>query len=134
MFTSNRKARAAVLVGAALTVVGAAGVAGASIVAQPASSAPNAQVAGLINANGTIAHEKGVITITHPRTGVYCIRTEIPDVRRSIALVSSWHYGRIVSASTVPNPDCGSRIDTVRVAVTDHNRTTVNDSFTIAVP
>lgn len=129
MFDSKR-ARVAAL-GVALA---GASVAGGAAIAESGTDAPHTRVAGVINANGTIMHAKGVTRVSRPRTGVYCVRTTIPNVRNAIALATSWSYGRIISAFTVPHSECGNRADTVRVTLVDRNLRTVNSPFTIALP
>jgi hypothetical protein len=132
MFDSKR-ARVAALSGALVTAA-AVSAAGGAAIAQPGTDAPHTRVAGVINADAGIKHAKGITGVTRPRTGVYCVRTAIPDVRPAIALATSWSYGRIVSAFTAPHAECRDRIDTVRVTVVDHNLKTVNSPFTIALP
>lgn len=129
MFESKR-ARVVVLAGALAAVC----VAGGAALAEPSTDAPGVRVAGVVNADGTIMHAKGITHVSRPRTGVYCVRTTIPDVRDAVALATSWGYGRIISAFTAPHAECGNRTSTVRVTLVDHNLKTVNGTFTIALP
>jgi hypothetical protein len=52
-----------------------------AIAPKAVAAAPNARLAALIQSGGTVIREKGVLSVTHPKTGIYCIK---PDASTGI--------------------------------------------------
>ncbi|MEO3873415.1 hypothetical protein ABGB18_31780 [Nonomuraea sp. B12E4] len=132
--TKSRLAVAATMLAVTAGLAGAAGGALAASALQPASSSRYLRAGGAISGDGVIAHHHGLVSVTRVRAGVYCVRTELSDVRRAIALGTARPWGRVVTTLTTPHSECDNRQDTIRVTVADHNRAAVDGDFTIALP
>jgi len=71
-----------------------------SIRAIGGAQAPNARIAALVVAGGTVRRSKGILGVTHPSAGQYCIdpTNSLFDVNKAIPVVSvDW------SSSSGPN-------------------------------
>ncbi|MDH6114072.1 hypothetical protein P3T36_002893 [Kitasatospora sp. MAP12-15] len=124
----NKKIRAVVWAGAAVSLVTGgvcAGVAGAASPAPTKATAPYAQAAAVVNADGTIDRSKGVAAVTKVATGRYCVELEDKtlDVSKLVPVATLQLYGFEYNVQVVPRPDptCGSRADTILVGTGKQN-------------
>lgn len=134
MFDTTKRRLAALAIGGLTASAFAAAMANPAMAAPEPSDAQYARVAGLINGDGSIEHERGIDTVVRAREGVYCVRTALPNVRNTVPVGNAWGWGRVVTMQTYPHAECGNRADTVRVTVSDHNRRAVDERFNILIP
>ncbi|MER5326926.1 hypothetical protein [Streptosporangium roseum] len=136
----NKKVRASVWAGAAVSlVVGVAwtGVAGAAIQAVTKATAPYAQAAAVVNSDGSINRAKGIVAVTKPAVGKYCVELEDKelDITRLVPSATlqytSFEYG--IRVSMWPDPVCGTRKDTFLV-ITGMPNKWEDRAFSIVVP
>ncbi|WP_433887786.1 hypothetical protein [Streptomyces sp. CA-111067] len=102
----------------ALAVVAAAVMGGVAVADDSAikTKAPHAQAAAFVNTDGTRLHSKGIKSLTHPQTGVYCVAFDADTgivVNRSTpvatlhAIPGTSPWGWTVYATTTPTSLCG---------------------------
>jgi hypothetical protein len=135
----NKRIRAAVWVGAALGL--AAGGVGVGVAfAVPAGSAkataPYAQAAAVVNADGTVDRSKGIQAVTKSATGRYCVELEDKslDVSKVVptATLQLYAFDYDVQVVTKPDPQCGSDPHTLLVG-TGKPGTWADVPFTLTV-
>lgn len=136
----NKRIRGVVWAGAALSLAaGGAGV-GMAFAVPPGSAkatAPYAQAAAVVNANGTVDRSKGIKAVTKPAVGRYCLELEDDslDVSKLVPIATAQLYGfeHDVQVTTAPNSECGSDPHTFLVGTGKPN-VWVDMAFTFLVP
>jgi len=136
----NKKVRAFVWASAAAGLVAAvagAGAAAAGIAAPTKATAPYAQAAAVVNADGSINRAKGIAAVTKPATGRYCVELADKDldvtklVPSATLQYTSFEYG--IRVSMWPDPVCGTRSDTFLV-ITGKPNVWEDRAFSIVIP
>ncbi|MEU7856060.1 hypothetical protein [Nonomuraea sp. NPDC049141] len=136
----NKKVRAFVWVSAAaglVVAVAGAGAAAATIAMPTKVTAPYAQAAAVVNADGSINRAKGIAAVTKPATGRYCVElaNKELDVTRLVPSATlqytSFEYG--IRVSMWPDPACGTRTDTFLV-ITGKPNVWEDRAFSIVIP
>jgi hypothetical protein len=136
----NKKVRAFAWVSVAASLVtGAAwtGAAGAAISVLTKATAPYAQAAAVVNADGSINRAKGIKAVTKPAVGQYCVELEDKDlditklVPSATLQYTSFEYG--IRVSMWPDPACGTRKDTFLV-ITGMPNKWEDRAFSIVIP
>ena len=100
-------------------------------------TAPYAQAAVVVNANGSVNRSKGIEAVTKPAVGHYCVELEDKDldIRKLVPSATlqyvSFDYG--VRVSMWPHPSCGTRSDTFLV-ITGTPGVLADASFSLVVP
>ncbi|MFE7113229.1 hypothetical protein ACFU98_27990 [Streptomyces sp. NPDC057575] len=100
------------------------------------ATAPYAQAAAVVEANGSADRSKGIEQVTKPSTGHYCVQLEDNlDIRKLVPTATlqyrAFDYG--VRIAMYPNGTCGNRSDTFLV-ITGTPGTYADAGFSIVVP
>ncbi len=134
MFKS-KTARVSALIAGGAAVLGV--TAGVAYAVADNVSAPYAQAAVRVNADGTIARAKGIDKVTKPEAGTYCVKFSNTGLKFNDTIITSTshtygHWPLVVPAGAV----CGNNANTVRVlmnALNKDNGAYSDASFSIAV-
>ncbi|MFE9139420.1 hypothetical protein [Streptomyces sp. NPDC007355] len=98
--------------------------------------APYAQAAARIHADGTIRASKGIDTVTHPRTGVYCVsftkNLNLPQTAPQ-ATVESDDFG-VITVITTPYGWCNNEQGTLSLLIRGQDGARKDLPFTLAIP
>ncbi|MCX5014949.1 hypothetical protein OG765_28810 [Streptomyces sp. NBC_00555] len=138
--TMSKRTRAAVWTSVALGLLAGGTWAGTAVAAPPGSAkvtAPYAQAAAVVNANGSVNRSKGIEAVTKPAAGHYCVELEDKDldIRKLVPTATlqyiSFEYD--VRISMWPHPSCGTRTDTFLV-ITGKPGVYEDASFSIVIP
>lgn len=113
------------------------GVAGAATGTGTKATAPYAQAAAVVNADGSINRSKGIAGVTKPAVGRYCVELADKelDVTRLVPVATlqytAFEYG--IRISMWPDPQCGTRTDTFLV-ITGKPNVWEDQAFSIVIP
>ncbi|WP_159396421.1 hypothetical protein [Streptomyces sp. Sge12] len=136
----SKKTRAAVWTSVALGLIAGGTWAGTAVAAPPGSAkvtAPYAQAAAVVNANGSVNRSKGIEAVTKPAAGHYCVELEDKDldIRKLVpnATLQYISFEYDIRISMWPHPSCGTRTDTFLV-ITGKPGVYEDASFSIVVP
>ncbi|MFG2233569.1 hypothetical protein ACGFNX_26855 [Streptomyces sp. NPDC048723] len=136
----SKKTRAAVWTSVALGLLAGGTWAGTAVAAPPGSAkvtAPYAQAAAVVNANGSVNRSKGIEAVTKPAAGHYCVELEDKDldIRKLVpnATLQYISFEYDIRISMWPHPSCGTRTDTFLV-ITGKPGVYEDASFSIVVP
>ncbi|MFG2484888.1 MULTISPECIES: hypothetical protein [Streptomyces] len=136
----SKKTRAVVWTSVALGLLAGGTWAGTAVAAPPGSAkvtAPYAQAAAVVNANGSVNRSKGIEAVTKPAAGHYCVELEDKDldIRKLVpnATLQYISFEYDIRISMWPHPSCGTRTDTFLV-ITGKPGVYEDASFSIVVP
>ncbi|MFE9481322.1 hypothetical protein ACFYNM_22290 [Streptomyces spororaveus] len=136
----SKKTRAVVWTSVALGLLAGGTWVGTAVAAPPGSAkvtAPYAQAAAVVNANGSVNRSKGIEAVTKPAAGHYCVELEDKDldIRKLVpnATLQYISFEYDIRISMWPHPSCGTRTDTFLV-ITGKPGVYEDASFSIVVP
>lgn len=137
--SNGKRIRTVVWTSAVLSLL-AGGTCAAVAAAPPGSAkvtAPYAQAAAVVNANGSVNRSKGIEAVTKPAEGHYCVELEDKDldIRKLVpsATLQYVSFDYDVRISMWPHPSCGTRADTFLV-ITGKPGVYADAAFSLVVP
>ncbi|MFI6803205.1 hypothetical protein [Streptosporangium canum] len=85
--------------------------------AQASAPSPYAQAAAAVQADGTLAYGKNIVSVSRVGTGRYCVRVGSDiDLSKEVVQVTPWkEFNRSYGVWT-PHGHCGSQVNTILVA------------------
>jgi hypothetical protein len=102
-------------------------------------SAPNVRLAAVISNSGQPIRSKGVASVTHPKTGVFCVQpsfaVQLNQVVPSLTPDFSLSPDQFVFANYASNSSsCSNSITVLTFTISFGRLTSADEAFTIIVP
>ncbi|MEU7039341.1 hypothetical protein ABZ958_37685 [Streptomyces sp. NPDC046237] len=126
-------------ISAGLTLAAIAGGIAFAVAPGAPASAPHAQAAAWVNADGTVRYSQGIAQVTNPSTGRYCVTlSAVKDINAVIPVATLVHAANgssiTLTRATPPQNLCNGTPDTILVNTHDKDGEFQNYSFDFVTP